>query len=147
MTAKILAVATAVAVLAAPAAGNAQTAARTGRADTRTRIFASGGTPLTNGIFYPGTIIQVGGAKYGEPYEVARGSNIEFVNTDPEATANSHCMISVKRKKRTRRPLFASRCIKGPSVDVVVTSHLKPGTYEFFCPIHFGMLGAIEVTD
>lgn len=125
-------------------AGNAAPPADAARAEVR--IFASGGTPLTNGLFYPGTLVQVYGAEYGTPYEVPRGSDIRFTNTDVEQAANTHCMVSEKRAKRTRRPLFVSDCIKGPANTLVVTSHLKPGIYKFFCPIHFGMLGAIEVT-
>lgn len=101
---------------------------------------------MSNGVFSPGTILQVGGQSYGEPYSVAQGSDVRFTNLDLEQAANSHCMVSIKRSKRTRTPLFASQCIKGPSDTLVVTSHLKPGVYEFFCPIHFGMLGALEVT-
>lgn len=108
-------------------------------------LFASGGTPLSNGIFYPGTVLCGGGSCDGVPYQIEQGTDITFVNTDVDAVANSHGVSSFKRRKKNGRPLFLAPPIAGPGTTLLVTHHLKPGVYRYFCPTHGGMLGAIEV--
>lgn len=108
-------------------------------------LFAAGGTPLTNGIFFPGTALCVGTDCQGVPYEIARGSDIRFYNLDAAIVANSHRIVS-KRKTKRGRPLFQSENVGGPGSTLMKTSHLKPGVYPYYCSVHFGMEGIIEIT-
>ncbi len=133
----------AAAMLCLPAVGtaSAQTAEPT--------VFAGGGTPLTNGIFFPGTLLCAGsGNCTGVPYEIERGTDVRLVNLDSAIVANGHGMISKARKKRTGAPLFRSKVLRDPGeTTLVITSNLKPGTYEFGCQIHAGMEGVLKVVD
>ena len=108
-------------------------------------LFAAGGTPLTNGIFFPGTAVCAGTYCQGVPYEVAQGSDIRFYNLDPAVVANNHRVVS-KRLNKRGRPLFQSETIGGPASTLMKTSHLKPGEYPYYCSVHFGMEGIIEIT-
>lgn len=110
-------------------------------------IFAVGGTILTNGIFFPGTAIYDGDeGYYGEPYELEPGQDLMFTNLDNGDLANGHQIRSFKRKKKTGRPLFQSKRLDQPGEQsLVLVGHLKPGVYDFFCTIHAGMYGQIEV--
>ncbi|MDQ4025624.1 MAG: plastocyanin/azurin family copper-binding protein [Actinomycetota bacterium] len=111
-------------------------------------LFAAGGTPFSNGIFFPGTALCAPYANcFGEPYEVARGSDIRFYNLDSAAVANSHRIVAKQRKKRSGAPIFSSETVAGPGSTLMITSHLKPGVYEYFCTIHFGMEGLLEITE
>lgn len=109
-------------------------------------LFAAGGTPVSNGIFFPGTAVCANGSCYGEPYQVAQGTDIRFYNLDSAAVANSHRIISKQTKKRSKAPLFSSDNVAGPGSTLMQTSHLKPGIYDYFCTVHFGMEGRIEIT-
>jgi hypothetical protein len=109
-------------------------------------LFAAGGTPLSNGIFFPGTSVCANGTCYGEPYEVARGTDIRFYNLDSAVVANSHRIVSKDTKKKTGAPLFQSDTVDGPGSALVKTSHLKPGVYAYFCTVHFGMEGQLSIT-
>jgi plastocyanin len=109
-------------------------------------IIVGGGTPLSNGIFFPGTAIYDGSGFVGEPVSISQGTDLEVVNLDEEVVANSHKLVSLKLNKRTKRPLFSSQMLRSPGdSSAVVTSHLKPGTYPFYCPVHSGMWGLLEV--
>lgn len=108
-------------------------------------LFAAGGTPLTNGIFFPGTAVCVGTDCQGVPYEIPVGSDIRFYNLDTAAVANNHRIVSKKLTKKNR-PLFQSDTIGGPGSTLVKTSHLKPGVYGYYCTVHFGMEGLLEFT-
>ena len=109
----------------------------------RMPLLAGGGTPLSNGFFFPGTAVYDGESFQGVPYLIPRGCNLLFVNLDPGPLTNGHQIISLKRKKG--RPLFASPFVSGPATAKVKTRHLKPGVYPYYCSIHFGMYGQIEV--
>ena len=112
------------------------------------RILAGGGTPLTNGLFFPGTAIpnEDGSLTGTSPLELAQGTDIEFVNLDEAAVGNGHQIISLKRRKG--RPVFSSDLLTRPGQsDLVVTSHLKPGLYDYFCSIHAGMWGQIQIVQ
>ncbi len=109
--------------------------------------FAAGGTPVSNGIFFPGTSVCAGLYCYGEPYAVTQGSDIRFYNLDSAAVANSHRIVSKQTKKRSGAPLFQSDTVAGPGSTLMRTSHLKPGVYAYFCTIHFGMEGRLEITE
>jgi hypothetical protein len=109
-------------------------------------IIAAGGTNLSNGFFFPGTAICDNDGCDGAPMQIAKGTDVTFVNLDPAVVTNSHRIISLKKKKRTGRPLFASDTVDGPDQTTMITSHLKPGVYPYFCSFHFGMYGQIEVT-
>jgi hypothetical protein len=113
-------------------------------------IFAAGTTPLTNGIFFPGTAFYDSAKRefqtVGPPLTVPRGENVQFANLDVAAAANSHRIRSVKVKK-SGKPLFQSKDVAGPDVAVVKTKKLKPGTYYYLCTTHSGMFGVIEVTE
>lgn len=110
-----------------------------------TKIFAGGGTPVTNGIFFPGTAITDGTDVQGAPpVAIDQGNDFEFINLDEAAVGNGHKIISFKRKNG--RPLFNSKLLSRPgSSSLVITSHLKPGVYTYFCPVHSGMLGRLEI--
>lgn len=109
-------------------------------------IFAAGGTPLTNGVFFPGTAACVGSDCQGVPYEVARGTDIRFYNLDSAVVANSHRIVSKDTNKRGR-PLFQSETVQGPASTLMKTSHLKAGVYGYYCSVHFGMEGLLEITE
>jgi plastocyanin len=111
-------------------------------------LFAGGGTLLSNGYFFPGTAVSNNGEYLGPPLEVTQGSNVQFINLDHfAASGGGHKVASFKLVKRGGRrvPLFASKLVDGPGQDLMITSHVKPGVYAFFCPIHPGMLGQLEV--
>lgn len=109
-------------------------------------MFVGGGTLLTNGIFFPGTAVYQSGDYIGEPYEIASGQDIELTNLDEGDIANCHQLTSFKRK-RSGRPLFQSKRLCNPGESaLVLTSVVKPGIYDFNCPIHYGMYGQIEIT-
>ena len=108
-------------------------------------LFAGGGTPLTNGIFFPGTAACVGDDCQGVPYEVAQGKDIRFYNLDTAAVANNHRIVSKKVSKKGR-PAFQSETIGGPGSTLMKTSQLKPGVYPYYCSVHFGMEGIIQIT-
>lgn len=109
------------------------------------QIFVGGGTLLSNGIFFPGTAGYYEGQYYGPPYQMAKGSDIELTNLDEGSIANGHQMRSFKQKRG--RPLFISPRLDSPGESaIVITSHLKPGIYDYFCTNHFGMFGRIEIT-
>lgn len=116
-------------------------------------VFAGGGTQLTSGYFFPGTRVADGNGTTGAPpLAVPQGANLRFVNVDHYIVAGgahkitSFDTVKVKRKgKKIKVPLFSSKTVDGPGETIVKTSHLKPGEYLYYCPIHNGMLGAIEV--
>ena len=108
-------------------------------------LFAAGGTPLTNGVFFPGTSVCVGTYCQGVPYEIAQGSDIRFYNLDASVVANNHRIVS-KRANKRGRPLFQSENVAGPGSSLMKTSHLEPGVYPYFCSTHFGMEGILEIT-
>jgi len=107
-------------------------------------IFAGGGTNLTNGIFFPGTAIYDGSDYQGlPPMQIAQGTDLDFVNLDVGAVANAHQIVSFKQKRGV--PVFKSERVDGPGQTLVITSFLKPGVYPFFCSIHFGMYGRLQI--
>lgn len=109
-------------------------------------IFAVGGTILTNGVFFPGTAIYDGDGYQGEPYKLEPGQDLMFTNLDNGDIANAHQIRSFKRNKKTGRPVFQSKRLSQPGEQSkILVAHLKPGVYDFFCPIHTGMYGLIEV--
>jgi plastocyanin len=107
-------------------------------------LFAGGGTAVSNGYFFPGTALYQNGEFVGVPLQIKQGQNVEFVNTDAAAVTNAHQIVSIKRKKG--RPVFQSALVKGPATSTMVTQNLKPGLYPYFCNVHYGMFGLIEVT-
>ncbi|MDQ3957087.1 MAG: hypothetical protein M3273_02070 [Actinomycetota bacterium] len=110
-------------------------------------LFAGGGTPVSNGIFFPGPSLCAGTYCAGEPYAIPKGSDIRFYNLDAAVVANAHRIVSKGRHKRTGAPLFASPTVRGPGDALMITSHLKPGIYPYTCTIHFAMDGILEVTE
>lgn len=107
-------------------------------------LFAGGGTNLSNGVFFPGTATYDGNDFVGVPLQVRKGQDVRLVNADAAALTNAHTMISWRKDKKGR-PLFHSGYVRGPATAVVKTSHLKPGLYPFYCDVHFGMYGLLEV--
>lgn len=144
---RVLAIALSVCVwVAAAAASSASAEAPRGDAGAAdATLFAAGGTPVSNGVFFPGTVIYDGYDFVGEPMPVQRGSNIRFVNLDPAAVTNSHKIRSFKLRRG--RPVFESKTVNGPGETLVITSHLKPGVYYYFCTTHTTMYGGIRITD
>jgi plastocyanin len=109
-------------------------------------LFVGGGTFVSNGTFFPGTAVYQDGAYYGAPYEIAKGTDVELTNVDEGSVANGHAIRSFKRR-RNGRPLFASARVDQPGEStIMITSHLKPGVYPYFCLQHSGMLGRLEIT-
>lgn len=108
-------------------------------------MFVGGGTFVSNGIFFPGTAVENNGELVGVPYQIERGQDIELTNLDVGDIANCHQLTSLKRK-RNGRPFFQSKrlCFPGDK-SLVLTSVVKPGIYEAFCPIHTGMYALIEI--
>jgi hypothetical protein len=107
-------------------------------------LFAGGGTALSNGIFFPGTAIYDGKAFQGlPPIQITQGTDMDFVNLDVSAITNGHQIVSFKRKHG--QPVIKSARVDGPGQTTVITSHLKPGVYPFFCTVHFGMYGRLEI--
>jgi hypothetical protein len=112
--------------------------------DTEDYVFAGGGTPLTNGIFFPGTALS--GVPAAPPLEVTQGTDFTFVNLDEAAVGNGHKIISFKRL-RSGQPAFQSDLLTKPGQsDLVITSHLKPAVYKYYCALHAGMYGNIQIT-
>jgi hypothetical protein len=132
----------AVCALGAPA-GASVAPSSVGAGDT---VYAAGGTPVSNGIFFPGTAqcTKKGCEPIGPVPEIKHGTDLKFVNLDTSEVANTHSVVSIKTNKRGR-PLFGSRDTRGPSQTEVVTSHLKPGDYAYSCRTHFGMYGIFRV--
>ncbi|HVM33754.1 MAG TPA: hypothetical protein VM784_00210 [Actinomycetota bacterium] len=113
------------------------------------RLFAGGGTNLTNGFFFPGTTFYDSEKKeftlVGPPVQVEQGGSIEFVNLDTAAVTNSHRIRSVKLRKNGR-PLFQTGLVDGPDTATLSIKRVKPGSYIYLCTTHAGMFGTIEVT-
>lgn len=116
-------------------------------ADADATLFVGGGTNLSNGLFFPGTSLRQNDEwlDLGPPLQVTAGSNVTLVNLDAAALTNYHQIRSFKIRKKTGRPLFQSEPSSGPTTTMVLTQHLKPGLYRYFCTTHFGMFGRIEV--
>jgi hypothetical protein len=108
-------------------------------------VFVAGGTNLTNGYFFPGTAIYDGNDFVGVPLQIQQGQDVQLVNTDPAPLTNSHTMVSWLKTKKGR-PLFHSGYVRGPATVTVKTSQLKPGLYPYYCNVHAGMYGLLEVT-
>jgi len=142
-------------VIAAPAVYAAPADApdlQPGAAAEETRLFAGGGTQLSNGFFFPGTAFpNDDGSLTGEPYVVPAGNDIRFTNLDHFVVAGgAHAIRSfekVKVKRRGRKvkiPLFSTKLIDGPGEALMKTSHVEPGTYSYYCPVHAGMIGLLK---
>lgn len=114
--------------------------------ETGGRIIVGGGTPLTNGVFFPGTAVPNadGGFDGAPPLQVQEGTDVELINVDESTVSNAHKIISSRRRKG--RPLFASdQLVRPGDTSLVTTSNLKPGIYPYYCSIHSGMWGQIEI--
>ena len=107
-------------------------------------LFAGAGTPLSNGFFFPGTAVYDGSKFQGAPLLVPQGCNVRFVNLDVGILTNGHEVISFARKRG--RPLFKSALSDGPGTEIVRTSKVPPGLYPYFCGVHYGMYGLLQVT-
>lgn len=115
-------------------------------------LVAVGGSALTNGVFFPGTAVYDGSDLRGIPYEINKGTDIDFLTTDGPATlGNGHQIRSYKRRKNGR-PMFISKYLVGPGSTLMITSHLKPGggelvdgSYGYFCTVHTAMYGMLKV--
>lgn len=115
--------------------------------DANNFLFAGGGTPLTNGFFFPGTALCDADdcTELGPPLTIDKGDDVTFVNLDAAPVTNTHQIVSFAKRKKKRGPLFASKNVSGPGTAVMKMSHVKPGTYLYLCNVHFGMYGQIEV--
>jgi len=111
------------------------------------RIVVGGGTPLTNGVFAPGTAVpkENGGlTPVLPPLQIEQGTDVELVNLDEATVANAHKLVS--KKRRAGRWLFKSALLSRPGqTSLVTTSNLKPGVYPFYCSTHPAMWGQLEV--
>lgn len=108
-------------------------------------IFVGGGTFVSNGAFFPGTAVYDGSKLQGIPFEIDKGQDLTLINLDNGDIANGHQLTSFKHR-RSGRPLFQSKRVAFPGEQaLVITSNLKPGVYGFFCPIHSGMFGLLQV--
>lgn len=115
--------------------------------ETGGRVVAGGGTLLTNGLFFPGTALPNEDGSLTAvlpPIEVQEGTDVEFVNLDEATVSNAHKMVSIKRRKG--RPVFQSDLLTRPGqTSLVLTSNLKPGLYPFYCSVHTGMWGQLQI--
>lgn len=116
-------------------------------------LFAAGGSALTNGWFFPGTGVYDGYEIQGEPYQIARGTDIELTTFDGTLTLGNGHQIKSFKKRKNGRPLFQSKFVADGETTLMITSHLKPGrgeqpggVYGYFCTVHFQMYGLLEVT-
>jgi plastocyanin len=144
-----------VALVLAVAAPNAGAATELPEVRSRESVtlIAVGGSALTNGVFVPGAAVYDGSDMQGVAYEIDRGTDIELITPDGTATAgNGHQIRSFKRRKNGR-PLFQSSFVSDGQSTLMITSHLKPGkgdqpdgSYGYFCTVHFGMYGLIQIT-
>lgn len=133
--------------------GGASAQVATGAARDTAPLIAIGGSALTNGVFFPGTAVYDGSDFQGRPYEIEKGTDIEFMTPDGSLTlGNGHRIISFKKRKNGR-PLFQSKFISNGESTLMITSHLKPGkgelpdgSYAFRCTVHHPMFGMIKVT-
>lgn len=107
-------------------------------------LLAGAGTPLSNGAFIPPAVCDANGCQ-GAALQVTKGANVRFINLDAAALTNGHQVISFKR--RAGRPLFKSKFVNGPAETTMVTSNLKVGTYPYYCSVHYGMYGILEVVE
>ncbi len=111
------------------------------------RVISAGGTKVSNGIFFPGTALPNNDGSLTPvlpPIEIERGTDLEYVNVDEATVSNAHKLLSLKRRKG--RPVFHSDTLSRPGqTDVVITSHLKPGLYPFYCSTHTGMWGQLRI--
>ncbi len=110
-------------------------------------IFAGGGTPVSNGVFFPGTTTCANGKcePVGDAIEIKKGTNITFVNLDESLVANSHRIVCMDAY-RSGRPKCASENLDSTGdTDEMLTFKLKPGTYFYQCSVHFPMFGAFRV--
>jgi len=107
------------------------------RADNETLIGAghAHGTGQ-EGFFLPGAICEQCPVI---PLEIEQGSNVEFTGMDEE----QHRVVS--KAKRRGVPVFLSKGVANGDSTVMKTSHLKPGTYDFYCAFHTAMTGVLEV--
>lgn len=110
-------------------------------------IFSGGGTPLSNGVFFPGTTIcDANGCTELTPVpEIKKGTDITYVNLDEGTVSNAHRIVCKIRTKRGRPKCFSEQLDSTGEQTLLVTSHLKPGKYGYFCSIHAGMEGTFQV--
>jgi hypothetical protein len=110
-------------------------------------IFAGGGTPLSNGVFFPGTATCADGQceTVGDPIEIKKGTNITFVNLDESLVSNSHRIVCMDHYRSGRPKCFSKDLTSPGDTDEMLTFKLKPGTYFYQCSVHFPMFGAFRV--
>jgi len=111
------------------------------------RVVSAAGTPVSNGLFFPGTAIPNNDGSLTAllpPIEIERGTDFEFTNLDEATVSNAHKIVS--KKRRNGLPVFQSALLTRPGQsDVLVTSNLKPGLYPFYCSVHTGMWGQLRI--
>lgn len=77
--------------------------------------------------------------------QVPAGSELLYVNLDP-LPAGSHTITSVAKKPNSTLRLFDTGTVEfGEQVSVPTIPTLAPGTYDFFCSAHPGMLGRLTI--
>jgi plastocyanin len=140
-------------VVAAPAAGAAPSVPTTPLRES-VPLIAAGGSALTNGIFFPGAAVYDGADLQGVAYEIEKGTDIQFITPDGAVTAGNGHQIRSFKKRKNGTPLFQSKFISDGGSTLMITSHLKPGrgdqpggSYGYFCTVHYGMYGLLEVTS
>lgn len=110
-------------------------------------IFSGGGTPLTNGIFFPGTALceDKKCEPVGPVLEVSKGSDINFTNVDEGAVSNAHRIVCLKKNKKGRPKCVSDQLDSPGESSRMITSKLKPGRYFYYCSIHAGMFGVFDI--
>lgn len=88
------------------------------------------------GSFFPGSPCE---GCPTTPLEIEQGSDVEFTGLDEE----KHRVVSKKRQRG--RLLFNSAAVANGDSTLMITSNLKPGTYDFFCSFHPSMTGVLAV--
>jgi hypothetical protein len=111
-------------------------------------IFAGGGSPYTNGIFFPGTAI-CGDDETCTPIgvipQITKGTDITFTNLDEGAVANAHRIVCLDKTKKGRPKCVSDQLDSPGDSTVMSTSRLKPAEYYYYCSVHTGMYGVFEV--
>jgi polyvinyl alcohol dehydrogenase (cytochrome) len=130
-----------------PGAASAPSAAVNAAAPTDLRVI-SGPQGQSYGYLTPVVIIQKGGALTYANFDVVRHNVVQDVAVDHKAL---RLRVAKKTKwcrqfKRGKCPMFWSKLIGvTQQTPVLGVNKLKPGQYSFYCTLHPGMKGKLQV--
>jgi polyvinyl alcohol dehydrogenase (cytochrome) len=105
----------------------------------------SGPQAQSYGYLTPQIVVQSGGTLQYANFDLVRHNVVQDVAADHKSLKKKAKWC--KQFNRGKCPLFWSPLIGlSQSTEVLGISHLKPGTYSFFCTLHPGMKGKLLVT-